>query len=121
MVDLKIFELLVFAFSLVNPVVILITKSVSFIISTLVKFWGNKHWTFQKHEKEDIKKEAVQFFIITLLGTIIDVAVFYYATKVLGSHVALPEASWTKLSVIIAALASAIFNFLGYKFFVFKK
>src|SRR3989344_3434162 len=97
--DLKLFEFLFWlpAMLLVNPVMV---KGISFLFSTSLKYWGNKYWAFQKPEKEHLKKEFTQFFIITLIGLIIDISVFYYATKVAGPQFGLPEAIWMKLSII---------------------
>lgn len=131
--DLKFFELLVWVltpFFLINPLVV---KAISFIVSTCIKFWGNKYWAFAKHgsaeraypaqrdEKEIIYKEIIQFFGITLVGLTIDVLAFYYMTHILGPQFSISALVWTKLAVIFAALAAAVWNFLGYKFWVFKK
>ena len=120
-VDLKIFELLAWFLALYVPLSSILAKSISFIIATFLKYWGNKHWAFQKHEKENIYKEVIQFFLITLVGLIIDVAAFYYFTKVMGPQFQVPPAIWVKFSVIFAGIVAAAWNFLGYKFFVFKK
>ena len=119
--DLKIFEFLFFIFSISIPFASIFAKSLSFIISTFLKYWGNKYWAFQKHEKEDMHKEILQFFFITFIGLIIDVLSFYYFSKIFNSQIAIPEAIWLKFSVIFAALVAALWNFLGYKFFVLKK
>ncbi len=115
-VDLKLFELLFWFF----PIVVL-AKGMSFIISTFLKYWGNKYWAFGKHEKEDMHKEIIQFFFITAIGLLIDITCFYYIAEILGPQFSFPDAIWLKISVIIAAIAAASWNFLGYKFFVFKK
>lgn len=123
-VDLKLFEFLIWIF----PIYIL-AKGISFIISTFLKYWGNKHWAFQGHEsfdttrdkQENIYKEVMQFFTITLVGLIIDVGFFYYFTNIMGPQFQIPNAVWVKFSVIFAALVAAVWNFLGYKHLVFKK
>ena len=114
--DLKFFELL-----LVVPLAVIFLKGASFIVATVLKYVGNKYWTFQKHGNDQIRQEITQFIVITIIGTIIDVASFYYFTKVMGAPVAINSVVWVKLSVIFAAIIAASFNFLGYKFLVFKK
>ncbi len=120
-VDIKIFQLSTWLFSLSIIVSPLIPKAISFLIATFAKYWGNKHWAFEKHGKESIKKEVIQFFTITFVGLALDVASFYYFTKVLGPQFQAPVKVWTELSIILAALSAALWNFLGYKFIVFKK
>jgi len=128
-IDLKFFEYLLL-FVMANSLVV---KAISFLFSTIIKYWGNKYWAFGRHvtaaggippeggKKDNIKKEMFQFFIITLVGLVIDVGVFYYATKIAEPQFGFPMVIWTKLAVIFAALAAAVWNFIGYKFLVFKK
>lgn len=120
-VDLQIFELSIWLFGLFLWPSYLLPKSISFLIATAIKYWGNKYWVFLRHEKENLVEEAMQFFLVTLIGLAIDVVAFYYFVKVLGPQFSIPEIVWVKLSVIFAAIVSALFNFLGYKFVVFKK
>lgn len=112
-IDIKIFQFLFFLapFSL-------LFKAISFLTATFIKYWWNKYWAFEKIEKEGIKKEAAQFFAITLIGLGINVASFYYFSII---DAGLPVQTWQELCIILSALISAIWNFLGYKFFVFKK
>ena len=114
-IDLKIFELSLWV---LNPI---ISKGISFLISTFVKYWGNKHWTFEKPEKDGIGQEIFQFIIVTIVGLGIDISSFFYFTKIMGPQLGAPEEVWIKLSVIFAAFVAAIWNFIGYKFLVFKK
>ncbi len=121
-IDLKLFELLVWIFSFSFGTVAPITsKGISFLISTFVKYWGNKHWTFEKPEKENIGQEIFQFVVVTIIGLGLDIGSFLYFTKIIGPQLSAPEDVWIKLSVIFAALVAAIWNFIGYKFLVFKK
>lgn len=120
-VDLKIFEFLIWFLALLVSINPLVSKGVSFLASTILKYLGNKYWAFQKNHTDNWHKEISQFFLITLMGLIIDVGSFYYFTTVMGPQFALSAAVWVKFSVIFAAFIAALWNFLGYKFFVFKK
>lgn len=115
--DIKAYQLIFFLL----PANSMAIKTVSFLIATAIKYWFNKTWAFEKTEKNGIKKEALQFFAITLVGLAINVASFYYFTKVMGPQFQMPAEIWTELSIIFSALTAAIWNFLGYKFIVFKK
>jgi len=119
-VDIKTYQISALLLAFITEGSI-ISKSISFLIATVVKYGGNKIWVFEKNGKDGIKREVIQFFIITLIGMIIDVATFYYFTKVMGPQFSMQTKIWEELSIIFAALAAAIWNFLGYKFLVFKK
>ena len=121
-IDLKLFELLIWIFSFlfiaISPI---ISKAISFLISTYIKYWSNKHWVFEKPEKEKWTQEFFQFIIVTVVGLGIDVSSFFYFTRIMGPQFGTPEDVWIKLSVIFAAIVAAVWNFAGYKFMVFKK
>ncbi len=115
-IDIKVFQfLIIFApFSLT-------IKAISFFVATLIKYWTNKHWAFEKPEKDGIKKEIVQFFGVALVGLALNVCSFYCAIEIIGSQFGISVNIWTELSIIFAALVAAVWNFCGYKFIVFKK
>lgn len=128
--DLEFFKLSVWFFSLFSSTVvmaslsmnILVTsKVISFFLATCAKFWGNKYWAFEKSSKENWSKEIAKFFAVNLVGLIADVGFFLYFSKILGPQFGTPPEVWIKLSVILAAICAAAWNFLGYKFIVFKK
>ena len=120
-VDIKVFQFSAWILGLIIFVSPLVSKSISFLVSTVVKYGGNKIWVFQKNGKDGIKREVVQFFTITLIGMIIDVATFYYFTKIMGPQFSMQPKIWEELSIVFSALVAALWNFLGYKFWVFKK
>lgn len=119
LIDIGVFNLLFFIF----PAQIII-KAVSFLVAATIKYFGNKHWVFEKHGKEDINREVGQFLIITLVGLAINVGVFYCAT-IATMHLCIGAVCsanlWREISVIFALGVTAIWNFCGYKFIVFKK
>jgi len=112
-IDIKVFQLL-FLFAPFS----LFFKGVSFLIATAIKFLANKHWTFEKPGKDGTSREVAQFFLVTLVGLALDVVSFYYFAKI---KTGISLNLWVELSIIFAALIAAAWNFLGYKFLVFKK
>jgi len=120
-VDIKVYQFSAWIFGLLIIISPLASKSISFLVATLVKYGGNKIWVFEKNGKDGIKKEVIQFFVITFIGLVIDVGAFWYFTKVMGPQFSMQTKIWEELSIVFAALAAAIWNFLGYKFWVFKK
>ena len=112
-IDIKVFQFL-FLFAPFS----LIFKGISFLIATVIKFLFNKHWTFEKPGKDGMGEEAVQFFLVTLVGLGLDVASFYCFSRI---ETVIPTGLWVELSIIFAAIIAAVWNFLGYKFLVFKK
>lgn len=99
----------------------IINKAISFIVVTFAKYWGNKFWAFEKSEKSGMQKEITQFYLITLIGLAVDVGVFSIVVKLIGPQFGIPLATWKTLGVLAASVVVSVWNFIGYKFFVFKK
>ena len=119
--DLKVFELLLWTFGQLFFVNALIPKTISFLLATFAKYWGNKFWAFEHNNKDNLLKEFFSFFAVTLVGLVIDLSVFWYLMQITGPLFAIPSEVWLKASVIIAGSSAAIWNFTAYKFLVFKK
>ncbi len=103
--DLAIFTLLAIVMNSVAG------KAISFLCSTMIKYWGNKHWAFAAHGYEAWHMEILKFTFITIVGLLLDVTAFWYFTKFFHASI----------SVVLAAGVVAAWNFTGYKFLVFKK
>jgi len=112
-VDIKVFQLL-FWFAPFP----LSFKTISFLIATFIKYLFDKYWTFEKYGKEGINREVIQFFMVAIVGALLNVVSFYYLAKI---RTGISANLWIELSIILAAVASGVWNFLGYKFLVFKK
>jgi putative flippase GtrA len=96
-------------------------KGISFIVAVIVKYIPDKYWAFKKKETADIKKEFAQFFTVTLAGLIINLTVAHIIVNVIGPQFGLDAKSWGNLGGIGATIITFAWNFIGYKFFVFKK
>lgn len=94
-------------------------KSISFVVAAANSYFWNKFWTFKRESTEGMGKEFGQFFIVTLVGFVINVfiasAVFKYITPFDG----LTYDQWGIASAVFATVISMVWNFLGYKFIVF--
>jgi len=121
--DLIILNLLLeyFGISKDEKIKYAIFVATSFILATLVKYVADKYWAFEKTEKEKIGLEFSKFFIITLIsgGIQIGVASFIFAT--ISSMGGISELVVGNLGKIGGIVIASAWNFIGYKFIVFKK
>lgn len=96
-------------------------KAISFLCATTNSFFWNKSWTFTSGDHVGVK-QAGSFYGIAALGWAVNVGVATFV-KAIGPGAADPHAHlWTNLVAPLAGiLASFILNFVGYKYFVFKR
>lgn len=86
-----------------------ISKTISFILGTVVAFFINKYWTFEKHEKS--YHEIVKFGILYL---------FTLGANVMANRLILEYTNLVFLAFLVATGISTVLNFIGQKWWVFK-
>lgn len=94
---------------------------ISFSIATTNSYFLNKHWTFRDKSKSQEGFKFAQFLTISVIGAFINSAIVYSATTFLDPMFNLSPTLWANLTKLLATGISLIWNFLGYKFIVFKK
>lgn len=95
-------------------------KSISFATAAVGAYFWNKYWTFGAQNKSNTQ-EVTKFILVSLSGFVINVGI---ASLIVFSFENISTISATQLANIAAAaatLTSLIWNFFGYKIFVFKK
>src|SRR3989344_5616369 len=81
-------------------------------------FW-NRFWTFQHKKTTNTKTEYAQFLVVSLIGFLVNITAFSLVFFFRPTGVS--EALWGTIGVVCGTVAGLAVNFVGYKFFVFKK
>jgi putative flippase GtrA len=95
-------------------------KSISFIIANINSYYWNKYWTFDQNADKK-KSEFIQFFIVSLLGFFINVFVASLAFHIANPTNITQQGQWEIIGAAIGSIVGLAWNFIGYKFIVFKK
>lgn len=97
-------------------------KAVSFIVSVINSYFWNKFWVFKKTGKEKSSQEFGKFSLVSLVGLGINVILASFIVF-LGPKIIFDINSkiWANIAAAFGSLTAMMWNFLGYKFFVFKK
>ncbi len=93
---------------------------VSFVIATSVKYVADKYWAFEKKEGSRIGAEFGSFFVVTLISGVIQVGIALLVANsnpLFGMNVL----AWANIGKISGIIVASAWNFVGYKFIVFKK
>jgi len=96
-------------------------KSISFIIANINSYFWNKHWTFEKKSAGKSGVEFFQFFVVSVVGFLVNVIVASYVFKSIPAIGSLTNDQWGLIGAAAGSIAGLAWNFLGYKFWVFKK
>jgi putative flippase GtrA len=94
-------------------------KAVSFIVANVNSYFWNKYWTFE--ETRDKKSGFLQFFIVSIIGFVVNVVIASLIFNVFSSVEKISSEQWALIGAAAGTVVGLIWNFLGYKFIVFKK
>lgn len=94
---------------------------VSFIIATAAKYVFDKYWAFEKKEGSDAKKEFIGFFVVTILSGFIQIGIATFVVNVVGPQFGMSKLGWAYVGKLVGIVIASAWNFIGYKFIIFKK
>ncbi len=93
-------------------------KGVSFIVAVVNSYYWNKRWTFEFKGK--VNREFLQFFVVSAIGFGLNVGAFSIIVNVIGPVGGAAPAAWANVGALTGTLVGLAWNFVGYKFIVFK-
>lgn len=94
-------------------------KTVTFCVALLNSYIFNKYWSFTA-SGANVPIEFTKFFISNMIGLLINVGVASFVVNVLPSPSALSQTLWANIGAMVAVFVTMVWNFLSYKFLVFK-
>lgn len=101
-----------------------VQKGISFMAAVTFSYFMNKRWAFQDQSKEKEGRKFSQFLFVSVIGMIINitaatVAVTYVQPLI---HIKfLTPQLWVTVGGLCGSVSGLLWNFVGYKFWVFKK
>jgi len=117
-VDLGVLNLLIFTTGIASGFGYSVFKGVSFTVAVVNSYILNKFWTFKT------TGSFGKFFIVSLIGFGVNVGVASVVVNIIGNQLlsfGVSEKIWANVGAIAATFCAMIWNFIGYKFMVFKK
>lgn len=119
-IDFGILNVLIWLTGITSGWAIAPLNAVSFMSATTNSYFWNKFWTFRK-EGGARRREFLQFLIISVIGIGINTGIVVAGTGLVSPMFELSAGAWANLTKVLATLVSMTWNFLGYKFIVFKQ
>ena len=122
-IDVGVFNLETFFYgtSFIGTGLFALFKGISFLFATTNSFLWNKYWTFSASKKTSAG-ELGGFYGIAILGWILNVGVATLVKALGPAGMGTDARVWVNIVAPLAGIAASfVWNFIGYKYFVFKK
>lgn len=120
-VDFGVLNLLIFLTGIASGWHFTAFKATSFIVAVVNSFYWNRRWTFRKKGGEKTGKDFMQFLFVSVVGLLLNAGVASLIVNVIGPIGEIGDKTWANIATAVASIIVLSWNFLGYKFFVFKK
>ncbi len=119
-IDFGILNLEMWIFSIYRGWPVFVFNVISFAIASTNSFFWNRLWAFKYKGEERAVFQYVQFIVVTIIGMGINSLIVYLGTTMVGARFGLSASLWANAVKVVATAVSLIWNFAGYKFFVFN-
>ncbi len=121
LVDIGVLNLLMYLSGVYQGTSIIVFNIISVSLAIINSYIWNKYWTFGSKEKDNQAQEFGTFVAVSLGGALINTFVVYSLTTFLDPAFGLGKELWANAAKVLAIGLAWLWNFNGYKFFVFKK
>lgn len=120
-VDLGVLQILIIASGVHVGYTVAGFKVISFTAAVINSYLWNKYWSFEKKETANERKEFVQFVLVSIVGLIVNAITFTLVFNIIGPAMGIQFAGLETIAAVVGTFTVLAWNFVGYKFIVFKK
>ncbi len=119
-VDVGVLNLEILAFGTPEAWPYRIMKGVSFLAATTNSFLWNKFWTFDSRGPAN-SRETIKFYAVAVGGFLINVGIASYVFSGIARPESITPNLWANIGAMAGVASAFIWDFLGYKYLVFRK
>ncbi len=129
-IHFAVYNTLILTTGLKSGTSVAVFTTIAFVLANINSYFFNKNWTFKDAQSNQEVIKFSTFFLVSLVGLIINIITVYSITKYIPDFLGVPaivhalggqtETLWANVALLAATALSLIWNFFGYKYLVFN-
>jgi putative flippase GtrA len=120
LIDLGVLNFLIYLSGISAGIFYSAFKGTSFAVAVINSYFWNKYWTFESSGSPKTA-EFFTFLAVNLIGFAINVTTASLVVNFIGAPPGFSGSLWANVGAAIAAIVSLFWNFIGMKYWVFRK
>ena len=119
-VDFGVLALLLYVFKYTDgdATKLIIANTGSFLVAVTNGYFWNKLWSFES--RGGGTRQFAQYVAVTVVGLLLNDAIIYAGTTYFQPMFGVSAGNWVFVAKAVGTVVSLIWNFVGYRFIVFK-
>ena len=119
-IDVGVLNLEILMFGAPGAGIYPVMKTISLLAATTNSYFWNRRWTFGAHDQASVR-QAGAFYAVAAVGFLLNVGVASYVFSVIARPGGIAPAVWANVGALAGVLAAFLWDFLAYKYWVFRK
>jgi len=120
-IDFTVLNLLILASGFESGAAYSIFKGISFLAAAANSFFWNRRWTFGTQYGSRLTAEGSRFLAVAGIGWAMNVGTASFIVNFFGRPATVAPHFFANIGALAGTIVSFTWNFVGYKFIVFKK
>ena len=97
-----------------------VLTGIAFVVAVTNSFFWNEHWVFAGRQ-DNQARQFLTFFIVSLVALGGVALIGKFMTQYIAPPASLDSKQWANVAAVVGVVFSLVWNYLGYKFIVFRK
>ncbi len=120
-IDAGILNILIFATGFYKGLELAVLNGVSVVIAVVNSYVWNKYWVFEGRGGGRETTQFLEFIVVSVLAAVLSSSIIGFMTAYIAPPFGLSAEQWANAAKAVAIVFSFVWNFLGYKFIVFRR